>query len=115
MLGGSVIAGFGPEQPAHRSDRLQEQQPRQTDPGLMFISSPGRHDGVSSGYHNHPVRSHHTRPSVHHTHYGQAPGAVRLAAPLAMPAPEQTRTAFVCPADLYSFLLVFAVINPPQR
>lgn len=105
MLGGSLLPGFGIDQSAHWGDlMLHFQQHRQTDPSLSFTEFLKKH----------PNHSHQNLPSSSHSVSVYTPNAVQLVAISPIQLLISARADFFRKADLYAFLAVFAMINPPR-
>lgn len=116
MLGGSLLPGFGIDQSAHLGDLVQHyQQHQRADIKLSFTHFLKMHYGADSEHQKHPNHSHHNLPSSGHSVLIYAPTALRLASPNLMQVLMPTNSVFFRKADLYSFLAVFALINPPRR
>ncbi|MEZ0612419.1 hypothetical protein ACAW74_28175 [Fibrella sp. WM1] len=116
MLGGSLLPGFGIDQSAHWGDLVQHyQQHRKTDSTLSFTDFLKMYYGADSEHQKHPNHSHHNLPSSGHSVPVYAPTTLRLAAPNPMQVLMPSTAVFFRKADLYSFLAVFALINPPRR
>ncbi|GAB3902966.1 hypothetical protein GCM10028803_30560 [Larkinella knui] len=116
MLGGSLLPGFSIDQSAHWGDLVQHyEQHRKTDAQLSFINFIKMHYGADSEHHKHPNHSHQNLPSVSHLTPVFTPSIVWLPAPVRCPVSIVPKAGFFCKADLYSFLAVFALINPPRR
>lgn len=115
MLGGSLIPGFGVDQSAHLGDLMQHyQQHRQADPSLSFADFLKMHYGADSEHQKHPNHSHQNLPSSGHSVPAYTPTAVRLVDP-SFQVLLLTSSKFLSKVDLYSFLSVFALINPPRK
>lgn len=115
MLGGSLLPGFGIDQSAHLGDLVQHyQQHRKANSRLSFVDFLNMHYGADSEHQKHPNHSHQNLPTSGHAVPAYTPAAVRLVVPsfqmLLLPS-----TKFFGKADLYSFLSVFALINPPRK
>jgi hypothetical protein len=115
MLGGSLLPGFGIDQSAHWGDLvLHFQQHRQNDPSLSFTDFLKMHYGTDSDHRKHPNHSHQNLPSSSHSVPVYTPNAVRLVAVTAIQILIPDKIMFSWKADLYTFLAVFALINPPR-
>ncbi|MGM9511103.1 hypothetical protein ACS5NO_25430 [Larkinella sp. GY13] len=116
MLGGSLLPGFSIDQTAHWGDLVQHfQQHRATDARLGFIDFIKMHYGADSEHQKHPNHSHQNLPSVGHSAPVFTPNTVWLSAPAFCQVLVVSKADFFRKADLYSFLAVFALINPPRR
>ena len=115
MLGGSLLPGFGSDQSAHLGDLVQHyQQHRKTDPGLSFAHFLKMHYGADSEHQKHPNHSHQNLPTGGHAVPAYTPAAVRLTEP-SFRMLLLASSKFLGEIDLYSFLSVFALINPPRK
>ncbi|GAB3901060.1 hypothetical protein GCM10028825_52950 [Spirosoma agri] len=115
MLGGSLFPGFGIDQSAHWGDLLLHfQQHRQADPALSFTDFLKMHYGADSEHQKHPNHSHQNLPSSSHSVPAYTPNAIRLMTVDQSPFLLLTRAGYFRKADLYAFLTVFALINPPR-
>ncbi|GAB4041626.1 hypothetical protein GCM10028774_50320 [Spirosoma jeollabukense] len=115
VLGSSLLPGFGVDQSAKLVDLIQHyQEHRQTEPELSFLDFIVMHYGVNSEHHKHPNHSHQNLPSSNHSVPVYTPGAIRLAAIFPVQFLVSTKTDYFRKADLYTFLTVFALINPPR-
>lgn len=117
ILVGSLFPGFSVDQSARLGDLVQHyQQHRQDNVGLRFIDFINMHYGADSDHQKHPNHSHHNLPSSGHSMPVFTPGVVRLAVtPSLVQILVLTDANFFRAADLYSFLAVFALINPPRK
>ena len=115
ILGGSLLPGFGIDQSAHLGDLVQHyQQHRKADPGLSFADFLKMHYGANSEHQKHPNHSHQNLPSSGHSVPAYTPTDVRLVEP-SFQFLLLTSSKFFGKEDLYSFLAVFALINPPRK
>jgi hypothetical protein len=115
MLGGSLLPGFGIDQSAHWGDlMLHFQQHRQADPNLSFTDFLTMHYGADSEHQKHPNHSHQNLPSSSHSIPVYTPSDIRLVAMAPVQFLMSTKTDYFRKADLYAFLTVFALINPPR-
>ncbi|MBO0940052.1 hypothetical protein J2I47_26140 [Fibrella sp. HMF5335] len=117
ILGGSLFPGFSIDQSAHLGDLIQHyQQHRRDNTDLGFTDFINMHYGADSEHQKHPNHSHHNLPSSGHSMPVFTPGVVRLVATPSLVQVLVLRSAnFFRTADLYSFLAVFALINPPRK
>ena len=115
MLAGSLLPGFGIDQSAHWGDLMVHyQQHRQAEPNLSFTDFLKMHYGADSEHQKHPNHSHQNLPSSSHSVPVSTPGVVRLVALAPLQALISAKAAYFRKADLYAFLAVFALINPPR-
>ena len=116
MLGGSFLPGFGVDQTAHLGDLIEHyREHRSTDHNLSFIDFYKMHYGANSEHQKHPNHSHHSLPTTGHSVSVYTPSAIRLSAPLFTQVMLIATSDYFLRADLYSFLAVFALINPPRQ
>ncbi|UFH53266.1 hypothetical protein [Spirosoma sp. KNUC1025] len=116
ILGSSLLPGFGVDQSAKLVELIQHyRQHRQADPDLSFMDFMAMHYGENSEHHKHPNHSHQNLPSAGHTVSAFTPTAVRLVTAAGTSAVLLAQTAFSRYSNLYSFLAVFSMINPPRR
>lgn len=115
MLIGSFLPGIGIDQSAHLGDLVQHyQQHRKTDANLSFLAFINMHYGANSDHQKHPKHSHENLPVVGHSAPVYAPNVVRLLAPAPVHVLIVSAANFFQRVDMYSFLGVFALINPPR-
>lgn len=115
MLGSSLLPGFGVEQSAKLVELIQHyQHHRQEAPDLSFMDFMAMHYGDSE-HQKHPNHSHHNLPSAGHAASIFTPTPVQLSAAAFAPVVFLSRMAFPRYTNLYSFLAVFPLINPPRR
>jgi hypothetical protein len=116
MLGSSLLPGFSIDQSAKWVELVQHyEQHRQTDAQLGFMDFLAMHYGANSEHQKHPNHSHHNLPTVGHTVPVFSSNAVRLHFSSVIGAILPNKADFFSKADLYSFLAVFSLINPPRR
>ncbi|MBD2755224.1 hypothetical protein [Spirosoma validum] len=116
ILGSSLLPGFGVDQSAKLVELIQHyQQHRKTDPDLSFTDFMAMHYGENSEHHKHPNHSHQNLPSAGHAAPVFTPSAVRLVSASSQPVIFLKQTVFSRYSNLYSFLAVFSMINPPRR
>ncbi|WP_460963325.1 hypothetical protein [Spirosoma litoris] len=116
MLGSSLLPGFGIDQSTRLVDLVQHyQQHRQTEPDLGFLDFMIMHYGANSAHQKHPNHSHHNLPTTGHSVPVFLLAYLRLAPTTAIQEVLKAKMPFWRRADLYSFLAVFALINPPRR
>ena len=115
VLGSSLLPGFGVDQSAKLVDLVQHyQEHRQTEPDLGFLDFMVMHYGANSEHQKHPNHSHQNLPSSSHSVPAYTPSAIRLAAIFPEQFLTSTKADYFRKADLYAFLTVFALINPPR-
>jgi len=115
VLGSSLLPGFGVDQSAKLVDLVQHyQEHRQTEPELSFLDFMVMHYGVNSEHQKHPNHSHQNLPSSSHSVPVYTPGSVRLVAISSVQFLISAKADYFRKADLYAFLGVFALINPPR-
>ncbi|MCX6216859.1 hypothetical protein [Spirosoma sp.] len=115
MLGSSLLPGFGIDQSAKWVELMQHyKHHRQTDAQLSFMDFLGMHYGANSEHQKHPNHSHHNLPTVGHAVPVFSSTAVRLHFASVVGAILSHKADFFSKADLYSFLAVFSLINPPR-
>jgi hypothetical protein len=116
VLGSSLLPGFGVDQSAKLVDLMQHyQEHRNTEPDLSFLDFMVMHYGVNSEHQKHPNHSHHNLPAVGHAAPAFTTPSVIL---LSFAAPSilfLAKTACFRYANLYSFVSVSSLINPPRR
>ena len=116
MLGSSLLPGFGVEQSAKVVELIQHyQHHRQEAPDLSFMDFMAMHYGPDSEHQKHPNHSHHNLPSAGHAASVFTPTPVQFNATLLTSVVIHLQTAFPRYTNLYSFLAVFPLINPPRR
>lgn len=115
ILGSSLLPGFSIDQSAKWVELMQHyKQHREADAQLSFIDFLAMHYGANSEHQKHPKHSHQNLPTGGHTIPVFSPATVRLHFSSAVGAPLANKAAFFRKADLYSFLSVFSLINPPR-
>lgn len=115
MLGSSLLPGFSIDQSAKWVELMQHyKQHRSDDAQLSFMDFLAMHYGANSEHQKHPKHSHQNLPTGGHTVPAFSPGTIRLHFFSAVGAIPASKTAFARTADLYSFLSVFSLINPPR-
>ena len=116
MVGSSLLPGFGVEQSTKLVELIQHyQQHVKEAPELGFVDFMVMHYGANSEHQKHPNHSHHNLPSAGHTVPAFAPAAVRFGVSTHAPIVLLARTSFFRYTNLYSFLAIFSLINPPRR
>ncbi|AKD56191.1 hypothetical protein [Spirosoma radiotolerans] len=115
ILGSSLLPGFSIDQSAKWVELMQHyEQHRASDAQLSFMDFLAMHYGANSEHQKHPKHSHQNLPTGGHTIPVFSPNSVRLHFSSAVGAILANKTAFFRKADLYSFLSVFSLINPPR-
>lgn len=115
LLSSSLLPGFGIGQSAKWAELIGHyQQHRQTDAHLGLYDFLVMHYGANSEHQKHPNHDHHNLPASTHVVLAIAPSGARF-------EPISTNSVYFLPqatfshqADLYAFLSVFALINPPR-
>ncbi|GAB4011258.1 hypothetical protein EXU85_06280 [Spirosoma sp. KCTC 42546] len=116
ILGSSLLPGFGVEQSTKLVELIQHyQQHEKASPGLSFTDFMVMHYGENSEHQKHPNHSHHNLPSVGHMVTGFTSNGLRLSMSSYIPVVLASQKAFSRYTNLYSFLSVFSLINPPRR
>ena len=115
LLGSSLLPGFGIGQSAKWAELVSHyQQHRQTDVHLGLYDFLVMHYGADSEHQKHPTHDHHNLPASTQIVLAIAPNTARfepISTGLIHFLPKVT---FSHRADLYAFLSVFALINPPR-
>ena len=108
---------FGIDHSARLGDLAQHyHQHRRDNSGLSLIDFINMHYGADSDHQKHPNHNHHNLPSIGHSMPVLTPGIVCLSVtPLLVQFLVLADANFFRTADLYSFLAVFALINPPRK
>ncbi|GAB2534689.1 hypothetical protein GCM10027085_26910 [Spirosoma aerophilum] len=115
MLGSSLLPGFSIDQSAKWVELLQHyDQHRQTDSQLGFLDFLEMHYGANSEHQKHPNHSHQNLPAAGHTVPVFSSSTIRLHFCTEVGAILSNKADFFRKADLYSFLRVFSLINPPR-
>jgi hypothetical protein len=116
VLGSSWLPGFSLDQSARWVDLVEHYaQHRQADAHLSFMEFLSMHYGANSEHQKHPNHSHHNLPAAGHTTSISSPNTVRLQFSSVVGIILPVKAVFIRKADLYSFLAVFSLINPPRR
>lgn len=116
ILGSSLLPGFGVDQSAKLVELIQHyQQHRETDPDLGFTDFMAMHYGENSEHQKHPNHSHQNLPAAGHAASAFTSNTVRLVGAAYVPVAFVAQTGFSRYSNLYSFLSVFSLINPPRR
>lgn len=115
MVGSSLLPGFGVEQSTKLVELIQHyQQHVKAAPDLSFMDFMVMHYGENSEHQKHPNHSHHNLPSAGHAASVFTPTTVRLSMSSHLPIVLQAQAAFFRYTNLYSFLAIFSLINPPR-
>jgi hypothetical protein len=115
LLGSSLLPGFGIGQSAKWAELVSHyQQHRQTDVHLGLYDFLVMHYGADSEHQKHPKHDHHNLPTVAHVLLAVTPNGARLEPINANSVHFLPKATFSHQADLYAFLSVFALINPPR-
>ncbi|MVM31938.1 hypothetical protein GO755_17950 [Spirosoma sp. HMF4905] len=118
ILGSSLLPGFGVDQSTKLVELIQHYQQHvkaDHDHNLSFSDFMVMHYGENSEHHKHPNHSHHNLPSVGHMVNGFMPNNLRLSITSCLSVGIFSQMAFSRYTNLYSFLSVFSLINPPRR
>ncbi|AUD01526.1 hypothetical protein [Spirosoma pollinicola] len=116
MLGSSLLPGFSIDQSAKWVELVQHyDQHRRADTHLGFLDFLAMHYGANSEHQKHPNHSHQNLPTSGHVVPVFSPNVVRLHFSSAISTILLSKADFFSKADLYSFLGVFSLINPPRR
>ena len=116
VLGSSWLPGFSLDQSARWVDLVQHyEQHCQTDAQLSFLDFLVMHYGANSEHQKHPNHSHQNLPAAGHAAPAFSPNPVRLQFSSVVGGMLPAKAVFFRQADLYSFLAVFSLINPPRR
>ena len=116
MMGSSLLPGFGVEQSTKLVELIQHYNEHASDePGLSFVDFMVMHYGENSEHQKHPNHSHQNLPSAGHAVPAFAPTAVRLGVSSLESVVLLSKTAFFRYTNLYSFLAISSLINPPRR
>ena len=116
VLVSSLLPGFSVDQCAKLADLVQHfREHRQTEPTLSFLAFMEMHYGVDSEHQKHPNHSHHNLPAVGHSIAAFTPTPLSFLQLAAQPMLLLSRSACFRYANLYSFLSVCSLINPPRR
>ena len=116
MLGSNLLPGFRIDQSAKWVDLMQHyKEHRQEDAQLSFMDFLAMHYGANSEHQKHPNHSHHNLPAAGNTVPVFSSNTIRIHFSSVPGEGLSIKTAFFRRADLYSFLAVFSLINPPRR
>lgn len=115
VLASSLLPGFGVDQSVHLVDLVQHyREHRLTDPTLSFLAFMEMHYGVNSEHQKHPNHSHHNLPSVGHSIPAFTPTPLAFLQLVNQSIVLLAQSACFRYANLYSFLSVYSLINPPR-
>lgn len=116
VLTSSLLPGFGVDQSAKLVDLIQHfREHRQTDPTLSFLAFMEMHYGMNSEHQKHPNHSHHNLPAVGHSIPAFTPTPLSFLQLVVQPLLLLSQSVCFRYANLYSFLSVCSLINPPRR
>ncbi|WP_170061105.1 hypothetical protein [Spirosoma aerolatum] len=116
ITGSSLLPGFGIDQTSRLIELAQHyREHRRQQPNLSFLDFMEMHYGANSEHQKHPNHSHHNLPAVGHAAPVFSPNPFLLFAFASLAILILARTAFFRYANLYSFLSVSSLINPPRR
>lgn len=116
MMGSSLLPGFGVEQSTKLVELIQHyQQHAEAEPGLSFTDFMVMHYGANSEHQKHPNHSHHNLPSAGHAVPAFTPATARLGVSSLVSVVLLSKATFFRYTNLYSFLAIFSLINPPRR
>jgi hypothetical protein len=116
VLVSSLLPGFGVDQSAKLVDLAQHyQQHRKTEPDLGFLDFMEMHYGANAEHQKHPNHSHHNLPAVGHAVSAFTEPSVMLLLLMALSVLLLAQTTCFRYANLYSFVNVSSLINPPRR
>ncbi|GAB3575074.1 hypothetical protein GCM10027578_38670 [Spirosoma luteolum] len=116
LLAGSLLPGFGLDQSTHWGDLMTHyREHRRQIPDLSFGSFLLMHYGADSDHLKHPNHPHTKLPASSHLLPVYTPAFLRLAPPLILAFGLWfVRAVFLRKVDLYAFVPVFALMNPPR-
>ncbi|GAB4051613.1 hypothetical protein [Spirosoma litoris] len=116
ILGNSLLPGFGIEQSTKLVELIQHYKHHiESDHNLSFIDFMAMHYGENSAHQKHPNHSHHNLPSTGHMITGFTINYLQLTSRAYLPAVLSSQTVLSRYTNLYSFLSVFSLINPPRQ
>ncbi|GAB3568459.1 hypothetical protein GCM10027578_21000 [Spirosoma luteolum] len=116
VLGNSLIPGFGLDQSTRLAGLAHHyQQHRQEQPSLGFLDFLEMHYGPNAEHQKHPNHSHSNLPAAGHAVAAFTPVPIRLLVSIPVQVVMLAKTACFRYANLYSFLGVFSLINPPRH
>jgi len=115
LLGSSMLSVFSLDQSAKWGQVIQHfHQHQQENPDLGFIDFLSMHYGAGSDHQKHHDHSHQNLPSVGHSVPVFSPQPLCLEIVPLVELVRISQAAFFHKADLYSFLAVSGLINPPR-
>lgn len=115
ILGGSLFPGLGIDQSAHLGDLVEHyQEHKKLDVQLSFVNFLKMHYGADSAHQKRPNHSHRNLPANSHSVSSYLPTALILAVPDSHRLGKQVKAVFFWTVELYTFLAVFALIDPPR-
>lgn len=116
LLGNSLIPGFGLDQSARLVELMQHYGHHQDEqPDLGFLDFLEMHYGPNSEHQKHPNHCHHNLPVAGHSVIAFAPAFLRLLDVTTVPVVRLPQKSCFGYANLYSFLAISSLINPPRR
>ncbi|WP_019986745.1 hypothetical protein [Rudanella lutea] len=116
ILGSSTLPIFSIDQSARWAQVLRHyEQHQQENPQLGFIDFLSMHYGADSEHQKHPNHCHHDMPLVGHSVPVFPPAILGFSASPLVQIIPLAQALFKRQNDLYSFLGVFSLINPPRR
>ena len=116
VLAISLLPSFGVDQTARLVDLVQHyREHRQTDPTLSFLTFMEMHYGVNAEHQKHPNHSHHNLPTVGHSIPAFTPTPLAFLQLVDQSIVVLAQSVCFRYANLYSFLSVCSLINPPRR
>ncbi|MBN8826356.1 MULTISPECIES: hypothetical protein [unclassified Spirosoma] len=116
ITGSSLLPGFGIDQTSRLLDLAQHyREHRQQQPTLSFLDFMEMHYGANSEHQKHPNHSHHNLPAVGHAAPVFSPNLFLSFVFASLAILILARTACFRYANLYSFLSVSSLINPPRH
>ncbi len=115
ILLGGLLPGFSIDQSVHLGDLVQHfQEHRRENKELTFVSFLDMHYGANSDHQKHPKHSHNKLPVSSQPVFVYASSTVKLADLLPVQYLVSSASASFAWVNFYSFLAVFALINPPR-
>ena len=115
ILIGGLLPGFSIDQSVHLGDLLQHyQEHRKENANLTFASFLNMHYAANSEHQKHPKHSHNKLPVSSHPVFISTADTIRLADFSPVQYLLSSLSASFGWINFYSFLAVFALINPPR-
>lgn len=115
LLGSSMLSVFSLDQSAKWGQVIQHFHQHQLErPDLGFVDFLAMHYGAGSEHQKNHKHSHQNLPSVGHSVPVFSPQPLCLVAVPLIELVQISRSTFFHKADLYSFLAVSGLINPPR-